>query len=267
VADRLAFGALLHRRNPYVCPLRLGEKIVSRIAIASIFRNSTSYLDRYMRQVADLAGHLCGRGFDIHLIGCEGDSTDDTWNVLKARMNYLYGRVQHVSTQSQLTLFKEDHGGQIYGSVDNPFRWANISRVCNKVLESVEEADDYLLYVESDLIWDADTMQYLLGNLHTQQHIDAVAPLCLHQPTGLFYDTWGHRKDGVPFRQHKPYHPAVGNKLTPIDSAGSCIAMRGEVARACRFTPPTQGIVGFGNDIRAKGYALYLDPQLTIYHP
>ena len=241
---------------------------MSRIAIASIFRNSVPYLDRYVKQVADLSGHLCGLGFDIHLIAAEGDSTDDTYEQLKRKLGYLYGRVQHVSTGSQLSIIKAEHGGKAYGSVDNPFRWKNISYVCNKVLESVEEDDDFLLYVESDLIWDAETMQYLLGHLHQQQHIDAVAPLSIHQPTKRFYDTWGHRKDGQCFQQDRPYHPGIrGISLTPIDSAGSCIAMRGEVARECRFTPPELDIVGFGNDIRARGYKLYLDPGLRVLHP
>ena len=241
---------------------------MSRIAIASIFRNSTTYIDRYIKQVADLTGHLCGLGFDIHLIAAEGDSTDGTWDMLKTRLSYLNGRIMHVANGSQLTLFQANHGGKNYCSVDDAQRWRNISYVCNKVLESVEEEDDFLLYVESDLIWDAETMQYLLGHLHNQQHIDAVAPLSIHKPTGLFYDTWGHRKDGQQFQQQRPYHPGVrGIALTPIDSAGSCIAMRGEVARECRFTPPEQGIVGFGNDIRAHGYKFYLDPSLRVLHP
>lgn len=241
---------------------------MARIAIASIFRNSTGYIDRYVKQVADLSGTLCGPGFDIHLIAAEGDSTDGTFGMLKERLHYLYGRIQNVSTASQLTLFQANHGGPVFGSVDDAQRWRNISYVCNKVLDSVEEDDDYVLYVESDLIWDAETMQYLLGHLHMQQHIDAVAPLSIHQPTKLMYDTWGHRAEGSQFRQHYPYHPSMrGTKMIKLDSAGSCIVMRGEVARECRFTPPEMGIVGFGKDINDHGYQLWLDPTLQVYHP
>lgn len=240
---------------------------MSRIAIASIFRNSTGYLQRYIEQLAALTGSLTGAGFDIHLIFAEGDSTDTTWSSLNQRAAFLFQWISGTSKQSELTLFKAEHGGPVFGSVDDVARWRNISYVCNKVLESVAEEDTYLLYVESDLIWDSDTMMFLLGDLDAHGGIDAIAPLSIHQPTGTFYDTWGHRKDGQRFSPSKPYHPGVGTRMTPIDSAGSCIAMRGEVARSCRFVPPEQGIVGFGSDIRAKGYTLYLDPQLRVYHP
>jgi hypothetical protein len=242
---------------------------MSRVAIASIFRNSESYIHRYFEQLAMLTGSLTGAGFDIHLILVEGDSIDNTWNMLQDRARFLFKWFESIgrSQNSKLSLFQASHGGPVFGSVDNEQRWRNISYVCNKVLESVEEADDYLLYVESDLIWDADTMQYLLGDLDNHGLADAVAPMSIHRTTGLFYDIWGYRKDGVAFTPHPPFHPGVGIRFTPIDSAGSCIAMRGEVARACRFTPPERGIVGFGGDIRAKGFTLYLDPQLRVYHP
>jgi hypothetical protein len=238
-----------------------------RIAIASMFRNSSSYIDHYAGQIADLTGWLVGRGYDIHLIAAEGDSSDDTWEKLNARLAYVMGRITYIAKDSKLTIFKAEHGGPVFGSIENTQRWRNISFVCDKILEAVELEDTYLLYVESDLFWDADTMQYLLGHLDASSDIDAIAPLCIHQQTGQFYDTWGHRKDGQRFQGPRPYHPGVGLKLTEIDSAGSCIAMKGEVARNCRFNPADEGIVGFGRDIHAKGYKLWLDPQLQVFHP
>mgnify|MGYP001599850241 FL=1 len=236
------------------------------IAIASMFRNAESYISHYTTQMADLTGHLCGLGYDIHLIAAEGDSTDQTWTVLNERLNYLFGRIRHVSAQSKLTILQVNHGGPVFGSIDNEQRWRNISMVCDKILEAVDPEDTFLVYVESDLLWDADTMQYLLGRLE-DSGIDAIAPICIHKPTGLCYGTWDLRKNGQRFQAHKPYHPEVGLDLTPIDSAGACIVMRGEVARSCRFSPPELGIVGFGHDISAHGYRLMLDPTLFVFHP
>lgn len=242
-----------------------------RVAIASIFRNSTSYLQRYTDQLSVLTGTLIGMGNDVHLIMAEGDSTDDTWAMLQERLSFLFDFIHNVSPQSRLTLFQAPHGGPEFGSVDNEQRWRNISYVCNRVLEQVTPQDDRFLYVESDLIWNYDTMMALLDGLDNYQQgtrVDVVAPLCIHKPTGLFYDTWGYRKNGQQFCQHSPYHPeVVSDLLTPIDSAGSCLAMHGLVARECCFTPPQLGIVGFGNDIRAHGYSFFLDPSLTVYHP
>jgi hypothetical protein len=237
-----------------------------RIAIASMFRNSESYIDRYVGQVTDLVGHLCGKGDDIHLIAAEGDSTDGTWDMLKSRLDYLIKAVHMVSPGSKLTMMQVNHGGPVFGSIDHEQRWRNISLVCNRILEAVERKDDYLIYVESDLIWDSHAMYSLLAHLE-EPGIDAIAPICIHRPTGLNYETWGHRKDGQRFQANKPYHSHVGSDLTRIDSAGSCIVMHGYVARICRFTPPEQGIVGFGHDINGAGYRFWLDPTLFVHHP
>lgn len=238
--------------------------MTSRVAIGSIFRNSEPYLDRYFTQVASLTGWLAGKDIETHLILVEGDSTDDTWRVLQERGKFLMSFIQNVSPGSEITLLKKDHGGPSFGSVDNDIRWRNISKVCNALLNCVSAKDDALVYVESDLIWNRETILHLLEHI---KEVDAVAPMCFHQQTGLFYDIWGHRKDGVRFSQYAPYHPGITNGLTTIDSAGSCIVMKGSVARSCRFTPPELGIVGFGGDIREKGFALCLDPSQKVVHP
>ena len=67
-----------------------------------------------------------------------------------------------------------------------------------------------------------------------------------------------------------PYHPMLASPsptgLYPLDSAGSCLVMRGVVALAARFQPD-DGIVGWGRDMREKGYQLWLDPTVKVEHP
>lgn len=235
------------------------------VVICSIFRDSESYLDRYCGQVASLVGWLAGGRVSTHLIWVEGDSSDNTYGILQQRGGFLSGIAGMYNTRCDLTLLKHDHGGPKFGSVEDDIRWRNISAVCNTGLAAVREQDTSVIYVESDLIWSRETMLELLDDLNT---VEAVAPMCFHQPTGLFYDTWGHRKDGVRFSQHPPYHPGIQNLgLTRINSAGSCIAMQGDVARKCRFNPPELGIVGLGMDMLRAGKQLWLDPRQSVYHP
>lgn len=224
------------------------------IAIASIFRNSSTYLERYNRQVVALRDILHQAGHTTRCIWAEGDSTDDT----AAQLKFLSGG-------QNVQLLTVNHGGPSFGSIDNATRWSNISLVCNRVLDAVAADDDIVVYIESDLLWPAAIPLELIWSVQSGK--DAIAPLCMHLPTGLFYDTWGHRKDGERFQPHPPYHPGIGSGQTPIDSAGSCIVMKGEVARTCRFDPPELGIVGFGQSIRSAGYTLWLDPSLRVLHP
>jgi hypothetical protein len=229
------------------------------IVLASIFRNSSSYLDRYFSQITELRRRLAERGHTLRFAWAEGDSEDDTFQRLAVHLNGMDKRSM---------LIQVNHGGPMFGSIDNDQRWRNISKVCNELLGLIDWQDDFVVYIESDLLWTAETILALLD--HVQYFgIDAVAPMCFHLPTGTFYDTWGHRKNGVRFDAHSPYHQELqpGMSLTPIDSAGSCIVMRGVVAQQARFDPPELGIVGFGNTIRKLGFHLWLDPGQRVFHP
>lgn len=227
------------------------------VALGSMFRNSKNYLDRYFSQVRGLQDALRQRGDSLRLILAEADSDDGTdVEILKH------------SGEFNMTLVCRDNGSPWFGSVDHPDRWRAISYVCDGILEQVKSTDDLFLYVESDLIWERETMLALLDDL-CKIGVDACATMCFHNSNkAIFYDVWGHRKDGQRFHSSPaPYHPGVNGILTQIDSAGSCIAMKGLVARNARFVPPENGIVGFCGDIRGRGWKLWLDPQLAVYHP
>jgi hypothetical protein len=142
-----------------------------------------------------------------------------------------------------------------------------LSFVCDGVLEKVQPEHDALIYVESDLIWEPAPMIKLLGWL---SRVDAVSPMVMRQGHDSFWDTWGYRKDGVKFQHKSPHHPLFAKPpqdgLYGLDSIGSCIVLRGEVARECRFRPPTHAIWGFCEDIQRHGYKIWLDPSMTIFH-
>lgn len=225
------------------------------IAIASMFRDSCGYLDRYLNQVLGLKNALAAHGHTLRVIAAEADSTDETAERLMERIGDL-----------DLTLVNRDNGSRWFGSVDHPERWTAIAYVCNGILEQVRLTDDILIYVESDLIWHAETMLQLVERVQ-EPPIDACAAMCYSRKTEIFYDVWGHRKEGIRFSSFPPYHPNVNGEVTEIDSAGSCIVMRGIVARNARFTPPELGIVGFCNDLRGRGFKLWLDPALAVHHP
>lgn len=234
------------------------------VAITSIVRNGMGYIDRYVNQVGELARLLYENGeHDLDVYIAEGDSTDGTWEWLQA------WSADHVNPHEYgVTAIKADHGGPVFGSVDNAERWRNIARTWNKLYQLVAlHRPDAVIYVEADLFWQPETMQRLLDHLTT---VPAVAPLSLHRPTGFFYDTWGHRgADGGNFGPHKPYHSSLAtwtpaDGLVPIRSAGSCKVLRGEIVGRCWFNE-TDAMLG--HDLYAKGYSLWLDPSLSVMHP
>lgn len=234
---------------------------MTRVLLGSIFRNAAHYVDRYFDQAVALSVALASRGASLRLVLVEGDSVDGTWAALE----------RHVPAWgARLALVKREHGGPPWGSVDHPARWRALAWCANGVLDALRGDDDAVIYVESDLLWDAGTMLALLD--HLDRGVPAVAPLCF-TTAGHFYDIYGHRgMDGVPFSPFPPYHADLAalapGHLGLVRSAGSCVAMRADVARLARFgEEPPDCVLGLGRTIWAAGYSLSLDPALKVVHP
>ena len=223
------------------------------IVAANIVRNAGGYLDRYLAQVEALRTALGERGHELRVRVVEGDSTDDTFDRL------VSATMQHAG----MSIWRHDHGGPAFGSIDDPVRWANVARTWNYLLDRIRvEAFDALILAEADLIWQPGVMLQLLGHLAS---VPAVAPMVMMD--GIFYDTWGHRAQGQHFTNAAPFHPALVHnrgELMQIDSAGNCIVMRGDVAKACRLCEQDAML---GHDIYARGYSLWLDPTVRVDHP
>lgn len=240
-----------------------------KVAVLSMFQNSMRYANVYLQQILNL--NLVSPQHQFDMVLGEGDSTDGeaTWNWLNITFPGC--------------VYKCVHGGKAYGSVDTPQRWRQLSVAWNQLLPHVLPEHDAALYIEADLIWEPRTILRLLDRL---KEVDAVTGLCTWdnhpEPQPLcscsapdllhLYDWWGMRAmEGVKFRVCYPYHPVLQTKsatgLYPLDSCGSFLAMRGKVARECRFDPPEEGLCGFCANIQARGYRLWLDPKLRVIHP
>ncbi len=230
------------------------------VQIGSIVRDASEYLNRYFTQVQELQRALFARGDSVQVAIAEGDSVDDTWDML--RMHQALEEYVHVTPPR---LIKYDLAGQKFGSVNVPQRWANIARTWNMLLDEIQnEPFDVFIYVEADLIWQPETMLALIADL---AYVDAVAPMSMHQ-SGYFYDTWGHRAGGLNFSNNPPYHPRLPDvkpgQLMQLDSAGSCKVMRAKVARQCRLA---ESDAMMGHDIYKNGFSLWLDPEQKVIHP
>lgn len=223
------------------------------IAVGSAFRNSAGpHLSRYAIQLQSFIDYVGKRGHSVRWIATEGDSVDNT------RIE-----IQRVARQLpvELSLAIREHGQRWFGSTEEPERMKALSFVGNGILESVHGSDDILVYVESDLIWKPDMICRLID-----RDVDVISPMPFAGEA--FYDIWAFRKNGIRFSPFEPYHPELQNhgSLTEVDSVGSCLVMKGYIARECRIRNDN-ALVGLCDDIREKGYKIYVDAQERIYHP
>lgn len=226
------------------------------VTLCSAFRNASNYIDRYFAQVDRLSNALDQRGDILHLILAEGDSADNTWQSL-----------HRVACDGNMQLVTVNHGGPDYGSVVSTERFANLAKVCNAIWQRLPANADAVVWMESDLIWEPATVLALLDHL---THVPAVAPMVMLRregfPADFFYDSWAFRKNGKHFGHWPPYDDWLGEDMMQVDSAGSCLVMRGDVARAVHW-PSEDVIVGLCRLINEQGGSVWLDSKLQVTHP
>lgn len=225
-----------------------------RITICSIFRNSEKYLHRYFEQIEELILDLAKYGNTINLLLGEGDSNDRTRESLP---KYGYEIVDVT------------HGGKEYGSIVNPIRFANLAKAWNTIWETIPVSADAVVFLEADLKWRAEDLIHLIEDL---MYVSVVSPMIMcgnpRFPKNQFYDIWAFRKEGKQFNPHPPYFKGYCNDtdLVPLDSSGSCVVMKGDIARRIRFTPDDV-IVGMCSQIRSMRYGIWMDQNVKFIHP
>lgn len=229
-----------------------------RIVILSAFRNAGHFIDRYFRQVTALRKHA-GNKASIRVVAVHGDSVDKT----ESKLSWYLDPVTYGDQ-----LVAHHHGKKIFVSDESPERLRALTRVMQTMLAQVNPAiDDVVLYVESDLIWQAHNVGSIIDLAYRRQDgFDIVAPMIFAGPN--FYDVWGFRKDGQRFGPYWPYHGGLDNKklINEVDSVGSCLAFRAEVA--ARVKPVgEEGLYSWCTGARVQGYRVGVSTRFRVEHP
>lgn len=228
------------------------------ITLCSAFRDSTPYLQRYFAQVNALDDALYEQGHRLSFVWGEGDSTDATKNTLLAAC-YRF----------RATVVDCAHGGKAYGSVINAQRFRQLAHVGKCIFAAIPEEADLVVYVESDLIWEPATLLALIERVMNGE-CSVIAPMVFLRragwPADSFYDGFCFRAEDRHFAHQPPYHPAYRpDRPFRVDSVGSCVVMRGEIARSLIFDEQTI-FPDLCGQIRAGGDSVWVDPRCAVYH-
>lgn len=224
------------------------------VCILSLFRDAAAngQIERYFDQMHALSRLLSARGDWLTLLLGYGDSTDGTGEALHEEATFCLDTL----------LLDVSHGGKVYGSIEHPQRFKQLAFCGNTLLDHVPVDADVVGIVESDLIWDAETLLALID--HTA-HVPAIAPLIMDGERS-FYDIYAFRKNGKHFTKYPPYCEWLGSDLVQLDSAGSVLFVQAHYARKARLSDG-EAIVGFCTGIREHGGSIWCDPTLSVAHP
>ena len=240
------------------------------VLLISAFRNSSrAHIDRWHAQTGQLGNALYPvNRTRLSTLAVEGDSANPTYEMLKSRIEKGRGE----RTSRWLTQYH--HNGPHFGSVESAERMTQLSLVADHWLDYIRRchmlsSSDVVIYVESDLIWEASTMVALIDALAGTTEYDVVSPLVFAGEH--FYDVWGFRGlDGSQFAPFPPYHSSIPISADPhlveVSSIGSCVAFRPVVATSA---PSMSGgaFVGWCANVRAAGHRIAVAPSLRIHHP
>lgn len=228
------------------------------ITLCSAFRLSCDYLQRYFTQIDSFDHALHEQGHRLSFVWGEGDSTDDT----KATLLAACYRFRAVVVDCA-------HGGPKFGSVINAQRFRQLAHVGKRIFAAIPEDADVVVYVESDLIWESATVLALIERVASGEYA-VVAPMVYLRrdgwPADSFYDGFCFRAEDRHFAHYRPYHPVYRTDQSfQVDSVGSCVVMRGKIARSLTFDEQTI-FPDLCGQIRASGNAIYVDPTVACYH-
>lgn len=229
------------------------------ITLCSAFRNSVAngHLFRYLVQCHDLDTALYHAGHRLSFVWGEGDSTDDTLKVLTAAKWRFKAQVVDCT-----------HGGADYPSIVLAERFRQLASVGNTIWSAIPEQAEAVVYVESDLVWEAATLATLVERL---TEYPAIGPMIMLDREGwprktAYYDVWATRQAGQHFEHRPPYHPCYRPDAPfMVDSTGSCMALRADLARKVYF-PDADVFVGLSRLIYENGESLWIDPALKCFH-
>lgn len=224
--------------------------------IVSAFRNSPVHqIDRWLTQCGTLRALTTGRCRVVAVVGdCSpGDRTEALL------------RSGALARGMGLEIVRYDHGGPHFGSVESAQRMRQLSGVGNAMLDSVALDDDFVFYVESDLIWEAHVPLELTDYLNWCTGPHVVAPLVFAGE--YFYDVWGFRLNGERFAPFFPYHKDIGPGMTLVDSVGSCMVMYAGIACNKLLRMESGALVEFCDILRNSGHTIGVVPTLSVRHP
>lgn len=225
-----------------------------KVLIHSLFRNRAAHVEKFLVQLA----LLDWPSKRLELLCNEGDSTDET----PALLDRLAPECHFPAT-----VFHRSFGGPLFGSVWDPFRLRLLAEVSNWGIEQAMKRDfDYLLFCESDLLLPTNLLRRLVSIER-----DVVAPQILSRGSGGFYDTKCFvNLQGQEFQGQRL--PENGEPFE-VQSVGSCVLVRRAVLEirealdgGVRMTPQ-ESIRGFCGEARARGFHVYTDPTLLVWHP
>lgn len=234
------------------------------VCICSLFRDSATRRSNELLRYFVRMGGLDYPFEDLRFSFVEGDSKDNTYQMLKNWVSGAYSR--------NCILEKYDTNTPYIGSAIHLGRFKVLSTSANKCLDNANnkwgKGIEWYLWLESDIHIDADLIRKLI---HSAEELTTkfLSPM-IYLPDGRFYDIYAFIDAGRKqnFRNDQPYHPDFDSN-TPMKmfSVGSIMLMHRDVIESGARWEPERCIVDLCANVNKNGFEIWLDPRIRVLHP
>lgn len=191
---------------------------------------------------------------NIRFIFVEGDSEDNTWDLLVDLW---------MQDKDRIRLIKCDTGARHHGSYVNAERFRTLATVFNAGLNAVNTVwTDAVLMLPVDIVYGPN----LIGRLASWGK-PCIAPFSFEE--GLFYDTycWRYQGSMMPKFPIGELRQRYGDKPIEMDTAGGTMLYRIEVVTSGVRYSIEDVDRGFTRQSKEAGYSVWADPTTIVHHP
>ena len=272
------------------------------ILVTSIFNNSERWIVDILRCFDDLIKITP----DIEILFIEGNSIDNTYNILQ---NWVKQRsktcrlvqvdissvIEGINIFNKPTCFTHKHNdsvdilfsdGKIDSLREERYRLVKLSSKIGygrfeklAMLRNISTRIgldgnnyDYIMSIDSDVYFNGDLIVKLMQSMKNN-NCDLVAPMIYikeyrEYDNTYFYDTFAFRIGGQSFIPSPPYILNVDNKWTvvEVDSVGTCYLMKGELGGVAYTGENDSEQVEFCNKLREKNKKIIVDRNIEVLH-
>lgn len=264
-AENIQIQDVQRRRGDKPLSLNIISKLIGKgleiiegpkIIIASIVRNEqkNGNIERFL----DCCQELEKYHKNIIYIFIEGDSSDDTYDILKEWIEIKNGSI----------LQKIDMGYPPFPKSRDSIRTTYFAQLRNFLIElifTIPDANEILM-IDANYEWEGD----IIGQLRDIDS-DIAAPLVVSRKDSkgnyIFYDIWAFRKNDTEFW---PFYPYAENMEfdKPIDAesvGGGYLIKRKVLEAGVKYDGDINSEqIGFCNNVRKFGFSIKINPKAFI---
>lgn len=249
------------------------KNYVSRLSFLAIFKDSDKYIKDILGCINDIYQNNNNqyRRLNINFSFLDRNSNDEIFKILEKYCKE--GAILNI----QLRRFKIDkqYKNRKVGDISYIRMSTNSTNYLLEQIPLSYNNDDYILVMSGDVIFSEDLVHELIIDLDNY-NADIIAPMIY---IGNYKD-FDHSQfcdaisfiplDQKSFGSNTPYPLDIDiDKSKKIDKykIGTFYIMRNEVAKNIKYTGDSNlEHIEFCNNAKSKGYKIYIDPRLSVFH-